>query len=398
MRPAIRRPYFPALLLVAATGALSTDTYVAALPRLAADLGVSSSVAQLTMTACIAGMAVGQLMGGSWSDARGRRGLIVTSSIAFAALSIVCAVATSAWLLIIARLFQGIACGVGAAVGRAVVTDVWFGREAAARFGTLTAVGLIAPVAGPAIGGALLTFGDWRTVFWFLVLLGVVMVIGATTGIPETLLKERRHPGGFASLVARARDLLTDRAFVVPVIVQCFTTGGFFVYIGGSSFVLQEDLGISQQLYSVVFAVNAVAMMISSILFRLLVGRFGAFALRRLAIGVQSLAVAALLTVTLISPGHQPPLAAVWTCLGVMTFGLGTYLPSNSSITQEAGRRSAGTASALGGGIPFLVGACTTPLTGLIGSETVLVMASLMAALFACAILAAIMGARTRRG
>jgi DHA1 family bicyclomycin/chloramphenicol resistance-like MFS transporter len=181
---------------------------------------------------------------------------------------------------------------------------------------------------------------------------------------------------------------MTDRAFATPVLVQCLTTGGFFIYIGGSSFVLQQGLGISQGLYSVVFAVNAGAMMLSSVAFRLLVMRRGPVLLRRWAIVVQTTAVTSLFIVAL-ACRHQPPLAAVWICLGGMTVGLGAYLPANSSITQAAGRRYAGTASALGGGVPFLVGSGTTPVTGLIGTESVRTMATAMFAFFAVAAITA---------
>jgi DHA1 family bicyclomycin/chloramphenicol resistance-like MFS transporter len=393
VRPRVARPSFIALVLITGTSALSTDTYIAALPEVQRSLGTSSPVAQLTMTTCIAGMAVGQLITGPISDARGRRALIVLATVAFTAMSVLCAIAVTGWSLIIARGVQGIACGAGAAVGRAVVTDTYAGREAAAKFGTLSAIGLIAPVLGPAVGGVLLTFGDWRTIFWFLALVGVAMVLGAVLGLPETLPTGLRHPGGFTQLYLRARDLLSDRAFANPVLVQCMTTGGFFVYIGGSSFVLQQDVGITQHLYTIVFAVNAVAMMLSSVAFRLLVMRFDPFTLRRCAMVVQTIAVTALFGSTMLSLYGRPPLALIWICLCCMTLGLGTYLPANSSITQLAGRRAAGTASALGGGIPFLVGALMTPMTGLIGAQTVPAMATAMFVFFT---LAAITAARQR--
>jgi MFS transporter, DHA1 family, multidrug resistance protein len=394
VRPRVSAPSFVALMLITGTTALSTDTYIAALPQVERTLGTSSSVAQLTMTACIAGMAVGQLTTGPVSDARGRRSLILLATVTFAATSVLCALAFSGWELIAARAVQGIACGAAAAVGRAVVTDTWTGREAAAKFGSLSAIGLIAPVIGPAIGGLLLTVGTWRTIFWFLAAVGVAMTAAAAVGLPETLPPEQRHPGGLTRLLGRARQLLADRPFAAPVAVQCLTTGGFFVYIGGSSFVLQQGLGISPGLYSVVFAVNAAVMMLSSVAFRLLVMRLGPVLLRRWAIMLQTTAVTALFAVALAYPHHQPPLNAVWPCLAGMTIGLGAYLPANSSITQAAGRRYAGTASALGGGIPFLAGACTTPLTGLIGTQSVRTMATAMFVFFA---LAAAVAVATRR-
>ncbi|MHA3703461.1 multidrug effflux MFS transporter [Jatrophihabitans sp. YIM 134969] len=393
--PTVRAPHLGALLLVTGTTALSTDTYLSSLPALQTSLHTSSSLAQLTVTAFIVGMAVGQLVAGPLSDARGRRGLILGACLVFTVTAALCAVATVDWVLVAERTVQGIAAGTALAVGRAVVNDTQTGRAAAAMFGTLSAVGLIAPVVGPAVGGVLVSVGDWRTVFWFLASVGVLMVLAATFGLPETLPPARRHPGGLANFGRRTADLLTDRQVVTPIAVQCLTVAGFFVYIGGSSFVLQDDLGITPATYTAVFSVNALAMVTASAAFRILVVRVGAVVLRRVAIATQTTGVAALFVLTLTAPDHRPPLGVVWACLAVMTAGLGLYYPSNATIVQHAGRRAAGTASALGGGLPFLAGAFTTPLTGLLGHQTVMTMAACMIVFFVLAAVVAVLGRGT---
>jgi DHA1 family bicyclomycin/chloramphenicol resistance-like MFS transporter len=305
-------------------------------------------------------------------------------------MSVLCALAPYGWLLIVERAVQGAAAGTSVALGRAVVTDSHRGRAAVVAFGTLSAVSLIAPVVAPPIGAALLVIGDWRTIFWFLALVGVSMTVAAALGLPETLPVQRRQPGGLAQLGRRAQTLLTDRHFAAPVLVQCLTAAGFFIYIGGSSFVLQDDLGISRRTYTVVFTTNALAMVAASLVFRLVVMRFGAVRLRRVAIIMQTSAVLALFAATVLDADHRPPLVVVWVALATMTAGLGVFLPANSAITQNAGRRLPGTASALGGGLPFMTGACTTPLTGALGSQTVLMMVTGMAVPFTLAAVAAI--------
>jgi MFS transporter, DHA1 family, multidrug resistance protein len=393
-RPRVASPKLPALLLVTGTSALSTDTYIAAMPSMRQSLHTTSSVTQLTMTACIGGMALGQLVSGPISDARGRRKMILGACLVFTLMSVLCALATNGWILVAERAVQGAAAGTAVALGRAVVTDRFRGRQAAATFGTLSAVGLIAPVIAPSIGGALLTVGDWRTTFWFLAGVGVAMTLGAALGLPESLPPARRHPGGGAEFRRRTRELLSDRRFSAPVGIQCLTTAGFFVYIGGSSFVMQNGFGLTRGQYTLLFTVNALAMVSSSLLFRILITRTGAVVLRSWAQGLQTTAVVVLFTATVLADNHHPPLAVVWLALSAMTAGLGMYLPANSSIVQNAGRRFSGTSSALGGGLPFLAGALTTPLTGALGSETLMTMASCMVVLF---VLAAVAGVVLRR-
>lgn len=376
------------------TSALSTDTYIAALPAIRNSLHTSDTAVQLTLTACIGGLALGQLLIGPISDARGRRRIIVAATIAFVVTSVVCALSQSILVMIAARLAQGFSAGAAAAVGRAVVTDRFEGRRAAAKFGTLTAVSLFGPIAGPALGGILLPLGGWRAIFWFLAIVGVLMVVASVSGIPETLIPELRRPAGLRSLLRRSGELIQDRPFMAPVVIQCLVTCGFFIYIGGSSIVLQTDLHLSAALYTVVFATNATTMVVSSLLSRALVLRVGPEVLRRAAFAVQSVAVLALLVLAVLFAPTAPPLAVVWSCLAAMTFGLGTYLPTNSAIAQREGRRYPGTASALGGGLPFLAGAATTPLTGVLGAQTVLVMALGMGSFFLLAILVAVAAGR----
>ena len=72
------------------------------------------------------------------------------------------------------------------------------------------------------------------------------------------------------------------------------------------------------------------------------------------------------------------PLAVPWVLLAVVVAGMGWCIPGTTSLAQEAGRRAGGTASALTGGLTFLVGAAVTPLTGVLGYTTLLPMALLM--------------------
>ena len=160
-----RRPWLLSLILVTGVGPLATDTYISSLPEVRATLDTTSTVAQLTLTFFIAGMAIGQLLSGPVSDSRGRRSLILASSSMFTLMSLLCAMAPTGPALVVERAVQGLVAGTGVAVGRAVVTDRYVGARAAAAYGTLTSASLIGPVVAPAVGGALLAVGDWRTIF-----------------------------------------------------------------------------------------------------------------------------------------------------------------------------------------------------------------------------------------
>jgi DHA1 family bicyclomycin/chloramphenicol resistance-like MFS transporter len=375
-----------ALVLVTGIGPIATDTYVAALPQLQDSLDTSAAVAQLTLTAFIVGMAAGQLAFGPLSDGRGRRGLLLAGAVAFAATAAVCSFAPNGTLLVVARLFQGLAAGCGVAIGRAVVGDVYSQEEAAKRYGTLAAITFLGPVIAPAIGGAILTTGTWRTVFSALAGLGLIMLAAVWFGIPETLAPAARHAGGLAETGARMADLLRHWPFMRHVAVQCLATAGFFTYIGGSSFVLQTVYDLPPTRYAVIFATNAAAMAVASLLFRLVVVRAGALRLRIAGLVPATVAALGLVVIGLAERQALPPLALPWGLLCCVTFSMGLVIPASTALAQQAGDRARGTASALLGGLSFFAGALVTPLTGIVGYRSMLPMALLMAGFFSCAV------------
>ena len=388
------RPWFAALVVVSGIGPMATDTYLAALPAMQRSLHTSATVAQLTMTAFIIGVAFGQLLLGPISDSRGRRGMMLASSAAFTLTSLLCAVMSDGWLLVTVRLFEGLAGGCGVAVARACIGDCYQGTDAARRFGTLIAVTLLGPVIAPAIGSAFLAVGDWRTVFAFLTGLGILMTALVWFGVPETLPPERRDAHGLGNLGRRAQYLMRLPAFVSPVAVQCLATAGFFTYIGGSSIVLQDDLGLSQFRYALLFATNAATMSVASIAFRTLVGRVSAVALRRAGLSISTAAAVAL---ALYAALATPSLGPTWVLLALLVGGMGLSIPATTTLAQEAGRRWSGTASALQGGLTFTVGALATPLTGLFGVETVPGMAAIMVVFFLCCVVVLVLTTRRLR-
>lgn len=383
---AVQRPLEPALwalVLVTGIGPLATDMYVAGLPELRRSLDTPAPVAQLTLTAFIVGMAVGQLVLGPASDARGRRTLLLVCTTLFSVSSVACALAATGPGLVAVRLAQGVVAGGGLAVGRAVVSDRYSGAAAAARYGTLASITFLGPVVAPAIGGVVLAVGTWRTIFVLLAAVGVVMVVAVVLAVPETLAVGSRHPAGLGQTLRRMGDLLGDRRFMRHVVVQCLATAGFFTYIGGSSFVLETTYGIGESTYALVFATNATAMVLASAAFRLLVARRGAPLLRTIGLVVSASSAGVLLVLALVDRAASLPFALPWVVLCMVVAGMGLSIPGTTALAQEAGRRSGGTASALQGGLVFLVGALVTPLTGVLGYAALLPMALLMAGFFA---------------
>ena len=375
-------PSFAALVLVAGIAPMALDTYMPAMPQMAASLHTTAAVIQLTVTGYIVGMAAGQLLAGPVSDGIGRRPLLLFPAVVFTAAAVVCATAANADVLVVTRLIHGIAAGATVATGRAVVSDRYRGGHLATKFGTLTAITQIGPVVAPGLGSVIMAAGSWRAIFWAMALLGAVMVGWIVLGVPETLPPSHRHGTGSAAVARRMSGLLRDWNFTRHVAVMGLITFGFFIYIGGSSFVLQTVYGISESAFALIFSVNATIMVAGGITYRLAVPRFGSRSLRACGIATATAAALVLLAGTGLSHPAAPRFAVTWLLLAIITGSMGLTLPASMTLAQQAGDRARGTASSLQGGLTLMSGALASPMTGLFGDDSVLPMAALMAAAF----------------
>ncbi|MEV0741834.1 multidrug effflux MFS transporter [Streptomyces sp. NPDC050549] len=363
------------LAALTAVAPLATDKYVPGFPAMGDALGASSSAVQLTMTAFLAGLVVGQLLIGPVSDSLGRRGLLLSGTAAFTVFSVACALAPNVGLLAGARFLQGLAGAAGMVLARAVLTDRFHGAELPRYFAVLSQIMGVAPVVAPVLGGAILAVSTWRAVFVVLTAMGGLLLLGVLRKVPETLPPERRHTGGITNTFRAMGALLGRRTFMGCVLVLAFVSAALFAYISGSSFVFENLHGVSATTYSLIFASNAVAMLIAGAAFSRLAGRVRLNTLLMAAVGVAALG--ALTQVVLVLTVGET-LAGTWISLFVTAGGIGMVFPSALSIGQTLGRTAPGAASALLGGLQFLFGALAAPLVGLFGEDSSLPMAVIM--------------------
>jgi MFS transporter, DHA1 family, multidrug resistance protein len=204
------------------------------------------------------GLAGGQFVAGPTSDALGRRRPLLTGVAAYAAASLLCALAPNIWILLFLRLVQGAAGAAGIVIARAIVRDLHEGIAAARVFALLMLVSGLAPILAPVVGGQLLHVTDWRGIFVALAGIGAVLVLAAWWALGETLAPRARHGGGLAATLSVFGGLVRDRAFLGYTLAMGLSFGAMAAYIAGSPFVLQNIYGVSPQLFSLLFALNAV--------------------------------------------------------------------------------------------------------------------------------------------
>ncbi|TYB34389.1 multidrug effflux MFS transporter [Micromonospora sp. AP08] len=374
-----------------AIGPLSLDMYLPAFPAMTRDLGADQAGIQLSLTTCLIGLAVGQFVTGPLSDRWGRRRPVLIGVVAYTVLALACAAAPSAPVLAAARFAQGLAGGMGVVVARAVVRDLYSGREAAKYFSRLTLVFGVAPVAAPSVGSLVLRVGDWRAVFLTLAAIGVLLSVAVARRLPETLPAERRSTGGLAATARTMRSLAADRVYLGYALTQGFAFAGLFAYISGSSFVFQDVFGVSAVAFSLVFGLNALALVATGQVNARLLDRFSPRRLLVTALVVGGVAAAGVLTGALAGS-----LAVVAVTLFAFVGSLGMVTPNSTALALDAHARHAGTAAALMGGVQSVVGALAAPLVGLGGEGSAVPMAVVLAAAAALSLTAVLTLARPR--
>ncbi|MCY7941430.1 MFS transporter [Bacillus inaquosorum] len=361
--------------MLAILGPLNIDMYLPSFPEIADDLSASASLVQLSLTACLVGLTIGQLIVGPVSDAQGRRKPLLICIFLFALSSLFCALSPNITTLVAARFLQGFTASAGLVLSRAIVRDVFTGRELSKFFSLLMVITAVAPMVAPMTGGAilLLPFATWHTIFHVLTIIGFLLVLLIALRLKETLPPEKRIPSSIGTSVKTMGSLLKDRSFMGYALTVGFIHGGSFAYVSGTPFVYQDIYGVSPQVFSILFGINGLAIISGSFI----IGRFGGIihekSLLRMAVITAMIATAVLLTMTMI----HGPLATLVISIFIYMITIGMVLTSTFTLAMEKQGHRAGSASALLGMLPLLLGSIVSPLVG-INETTAIPMGAIM--------------------
>ncbi|MBT2760310.1 multidrug effflux MFS transporter [Paenibacillus sp. ISL-20] len=369
MHQSIYRNRWRLILLLgafSALGPLTIDMYLPSFPAITEDFGTRASLVQLSLTACLIGLGLGQLIMGPLSDIHGRRRPIIISLIIYLVASFVCAISPNIYWFITARFIQGFAASAGIVISRAIVRDLYSGVELTRFFSLLMLVNNLFPLIAPVAGSAVISFTTWIGVFIVLGVIGILLTVLATVGLKETLPPERRIASNFNQLLKGIQTLLGDRQFLAYALSQGILIGGLFAYVSGTPFIYQNIYGASPQMFAILFGLNGLSLIIGSQLVgwlnhivserQFLV--FGLF----LSVGSSLTALAVILL--------QGPLFALVAPLFCLVASIGITSTASFSLAMESHSHVAGSASALLGLLPFLLGAITSPLVGIAGEYT----------------------------
>jgi DHA1 family bicyclomycin/chloramphenicol resistance-like MFS transporter len=253
--------------LLSAVAPFATDLYLPAFPEMTTELQTSATTVQLTLTAFLVGVTVGQLVFGPLSDRFGRVPPLVAGAALCVLASAAAVLAPTVGVLVAARLLQGLGGAAGMVISRAVISDLATGKPAARAFSLMMIVGGVAPVVAPLLGGLLTGPIGWRGLLTIVLGLSVVMLVAVLAVIRETHLRSRRDELR-AERQATGSPLraLRSRTFLGYTAVFGFAFAVMMAYISASPFLYQEMIGFGTVEYGIAFGINALALMGVSIL------------------------------------------------------------------------------------------------------------------------------------
>ncbi len=340
--PTLSRLGYGYLALLLAFASLSTDLYLPAMPTMAEALGASHGSLELTISGYLLGFSIGQLFWGPFSDHRGRRLPLAMGLILFAVGSLGCGLADSVSMLIGFRIVQAIGASASVVIGRAVVADLFQGKQAAKVLSTLTAIMVIAPMLGPIIGARILSFTSWRWIFFTLVSLGIVTLAALFRVIPETLPMSHRIDSARIVDKDAYRALLSNQRLVAYAMITMIFTAGIFAYVAGSSFVFITWGGLTPDTFGLIFGAGAAVIIAANLTNARLVSRYGT---DRMLLGGVTVAVTA--SVALVLAVMAEVDIRVLVALIVIYAGSNGFIQANAisgglnAVTEGRGRASA---------------------------------------------------------
>ena len=358
----LRRPNSKIFMLVflgllSAFGPFVMDMYLPTLPEMTEYFGTSSSMVQLGLTTSMLGLAFGQLIFGPLSDRYGRRKPLIIAMSLFLVATAGCIFATNISQFVAMRLVQGIAGSGGVVLSRSIASDKYSAMELAMMLGIIGSINGIATVAAPIAGGLTAGIGGWKGIFWCLMLLGAVLLAGSIR-MKESLSGSKMKKNGKEAFLGGFRDVLRNRRFVLYIMQYGFTMAVLFTNVASAPFIMQEHYGISPMMFSLVFAVNAIAMAIATAL----APRFRSME-KALGTGSDCMLLVSILLCGALFLGCNFWIYEILLFLLLSMTGM-SFTASNA-LAMESEHGNAGIASALLGTAGYAFGGIVPPLVGL---------------------------------
>lgn len=377
--------------LLSAIGPFSIDMYLPAFKIIATDFDTSVDLVQYSLTSFFIGIAFGQLIYGPLLDRYGRKKPLLVGLVIYIIATFLCIFTRDIENLILLRFFQALGSCAGMVAARAMIQDYYQPREAARVFSLLMLVIAISPILAPSAGAFLMNHFDWHYIFISLLIIGVIILLATFFKLPESYPGNKDFSLRPAAITKNFWTVFTNKTFFSYSMVGSIASSGLYAYLAGSSFVMQEQYGLTQSEYGLAFAFVASAMILATQVNRVILKRWTSPQISRIANIWQAL-VALTLFAFLLCDLLTFPILLILIFFYLM--GHGFIFPNTSAMALSPFKSLAGSASALLGCIQMAIGALTSGLVSFFHNNTAYPMICVMAAAAVGSLLISILAAK----
>ena len=362
--------------LLTAVGPFSIDMYLPAFPAIAKNLHTTIARVMLSLSSFFIGISVGQLIYGPLLERMGRKKPLYAGLGIYLLASVGCAAATSVDTLIWFRLLQALGGCAGMVAARAIVRDMFEVHETAKVFSLLMLVVAVSPIIAPTLGGYITSAVGWRYVFFVLIAVDLLILVGVYFLLPESRKPNPNFSLRPAAITQNFLDILKHPQFYTYALTGAVAYGGLCAYISGSPHVFMELFRVSEKQYGWIFALIAIGIISASQLNNLALKYSTSERTIRLAcIGQSCIGILFAILAFLGLSNLYLTVLLIFLFLGCQGF----IFPNSSALSLAHFGHNAGSASALLGAVQMSVGAAASALVSLLQNNTALPMAAVMA-------------------
>lgn len=380
------------LAFLSAIAPLSTDMYLPALPSVSQSFGADDFYSQLSLASFFIAFALGQLIYGPLSDIFGRKKPLYFGLLLFIISSIGCVLVDSIYFFIAFRFLEALGGCCGVVIARAIVNDRFEIKDAIGVFALMMVVSSLAPMLSPSFGSILLKFFSWHSIFFTLFILGVVLFLLVLFVLPESHIPSTTQDSNPISTYIR---IFKDKTFMIYVLSGSLAMASMFAYITGSSFIFMNIFHLSNEGYSLIFALNALGFIICANVNARLVRTFSPLRIISSAFIFMCIFAILLLIIGFLANDLRADstnlsfidffiFKAHWQfvafeCLLLCTLAmLGFLLPNITTLAMARFKEHSGSASAMLGCMQFAFAGATSSLVGALNANTTLLLSSVM--------------------
>ena len=365
--------------ILAAIGPFTIDMYLPAFGRIADALGTDESRVAFTLTSYFFGIAIGQLIYGPIVDKYGRKKPLLFGLFLYAVSAVGCALSSSIEMMIVMRLFQALGGCVGMVASVSIISDVYQVDQRARAFSSIMLVMGIAPLIAPSLGSLIVSNASWEYIFYFLAAFSTLVWLLIYVFLPETSRYMHRNPLKIKTVANSYKLVLQNKVFLNYTLAGSLSMAILFAYISAASFIFLNHYQLSEERFSLLFAVNASGLVVGNFLNGRLTKYYHYLTMAKYASIILFTVTAVVFTIFYFQ--ENPSYSSTVISLVTIMFLIGFINPNATAASISPFTENTGTASALGGAVRMGVGAIVAAVMGILPVISPMIMFTAMASL-----------------